>query len=252
MITTPHKNYFDIASKYRILYKGLFWLSVVLSIVFTKFKIEDAVNWISIFSLVSLLSIDRIIRHYAFKAEETRRMDFFDNSFGTHYSHISSSEYYDTDEILNGPYKMIANTFESSLFTMEISSRMKNSAMLRNLLFFFVIVGFAIYGFSRVSIAIPLLQLFLSKDFVVELLDLHFYNNRVENIFNDLKKLFDRGLVNNQESVNKNLSEIIRIYMEYETNISDMKIQLSSKVYNSMNQDLTKEWERMKEKYSIK
>lgn len=47
------------------------------------------------------------------------------------------------------------------------------------------------------------------------------------------------------------MAEIIKLYIEYESNISDLKILLDSKIYCSLNEELTAKWNLMKENYNI-
>ena len=47
------------------------------------------------------------------------------------------------------------------------------------------------------------------------------------------------------------MAEIIKLYIEYESNISDLKIMLDSKKYSSVNEELTEKWNAMKETYNI-
>ena len=251
-VISPQKNYYEIESKYKKIYNIIFYLTLIFTIVFTFFNQNHFINLVSIFSLVCLVVLDYVIRHYSALAEDVRRQDFFDNSFGTNYSHVSSQKYYDTDEIDNGLYKMITNTFESALFSVEISKQMKDRAIVKNLLFFIGIIGLSFYGFSRTSYAISILQLFLSKDFIVELVDIVVYHSRVSRIFNDIKNLFDNQLINSNDSIDRNTPQIIKLYMEYETNISDMRVSLDSNIYRKLNAPLTVKWEEMKLKYKIK
>ena len=146
---------------------------------------------------------------------------------------------------------MIVNTFESALFSYTISEKMRNKKVLKNLLLFICIIALSIIGFTKSKYGLTILQLFLSKDYILDFVDIYIYNSRVKNIFDDLKKLFDNNLKNNSRSINKNMSEIIRLYMEYETNISDSKIALDSSIYNQVNESLTQEWEQIKIEYKI-
>lgn len=250
-VKSPQKDYFKIAGTYTNIYTKLFWLVFIFTVLFTFLKFNNIVDCISVFALIMLLVLEYITNYYIFKAEETRRRDYFDNSFGTHYGHESSENYYDTGEINYGLYKMIVNTFESALFSMEISKRMEYNILKKNLVLFILIIVLAIYGFSQTSFAIPILQIFLSKSFIVELINIHKYNARVEKIFCDLNKLFTYGLKNTPESVEKNITEIIKLYVDYESNISDLKIMLDSKIYSSINSELTEKWNLMKKTYNM-
>lgn len=252
MVQSPHKDYFKIASDWNKVYRAIFYMSLILSVIVTFWE-NETINetFITIMSLTLLIIIEQIIKYYTFKAEEIRRKDHLDNSLGSKYLHSHSQNYYDTNEINTGLYKMIVNTFESALFSYTISEKMRNKKVLKNLLLFICIIALSIIGFTKSKYGLTILQLFLSKDYILDFVDIYIYNSRVKNIFDDLKKLFDNNLKNNSRSINKNMSEIIRLYMEYETNISDSKIALDSSIYNQVNESLTQEWEQIKIEYKI-
>lgn len=251
-VKSPQKYYFKMANKYTKIYKTLFWAAFIFTVLFTFLNNNNIVNSISIFVMIMLFILEYITNYYIFKGEETRREDYFDNSFGTHYRNDSSENYYDTNELNKGLYKMIVNTFENSLFSMEISKRMEKRILKKNLILIASICGLAIYGFIQRNLVIPILQIFLSKSFIIELIDIHKYNARVEKAFRDLIDLFSYGLEDTTESINKYTAKIIKIYLEYESNISDLKIMLDSKIYSSINSELTEKWNTMKKTYNIK
>ena len=256
MVESPHKNYFDIAGKWNKVYRCIFYISLGITVILTLYdnqilnRIFDE-TLITILTLVLLVVVEQIVKYYTFKAEEIRREDHLDNSFRKNYLHTQSKNYYDSEEIYPGTYKMIVNTFECALFSYTISEKMRSKIIIKNLIIFILIIILAFIGFSQSNYSIPILQLFLSKDYILELIDISIYNNRMKKIFDDLKRLFDGNLKNTNQSVNKHMSEIIRLYMEYEINISDSKLSLDSKIYDALNEELTLQWEEMKNKYKI-
>ncbi|WP_027339133.1 hypothetical protein [Halonatronum saccharophilum] len=249
---SPQTDYFKVANNYKKAYKVLFWLMFSFSVIFSFFNNSLVVTGISIFAIVILAILDFIVRHYTEKAEEVRRADFLDNSFGTKFVHNPSKEYYDNDGVEAGLYKMIVNVFENSLFSMEISRRMKEQELVKNIIFIIAVVCLAIYGFSRTAIALPILQLFLSKIFIVNLINICRYHSKVEQIFNEIKALFNEELEDNSQNLVKYQANILKIYLAYEANISNLKVSLNSKIYNEMNEELTKKWEGLKVRYNIK
>lgn len=250
-VKSPQTTYFEKAKKYKKAYNSVFLSSIAITLIFTFLEQNHIIKIISIISLFSLLTLDYLMKHYFSLGEDIRRNDHLDNSLGTNYSHESSENYYDTDEVDKGLYKMITNTFESALFSVKISERMKHKMIIKILPLSILIIGLSLYGFSRTNYAIPILQLFLSKIFIIDFINIWIYHDRVSKIFNDIKKLFDQKLVNTSESIDRYTPEIIKLYMEYETNISKMKVSLDSKVYSEINKELTEEWEKIKVKYKI-
>lgn len=249
---SPQTNYFEIGKKYRTTYKLIFYISFVFTLIFKYVESNFAVSVVAIVSLIALIVIERARDYYIDLAEETRRRDFIDRSFGTKYCHVSSEGYYDTDELESGMYKMISNVFENSLFSSEISKKMLNKNMAINVIMLVVLLASILTSTVKIDYAVLLLQVFIGKDFVLGMIDLKKYNESTTETFNDIKKIFDENLENTPESISKNTPEILRIYLKYETNITDKKLLLDSKIYGAMNDPLSNEWEKMKKKYNIK
>lgn len=252
MANSPQTNYFQLASKYQKIYDILFLIIGILTIILNFINANKILNLISIFGFVILLIIERNIQSFKNSAEEIRRMDFIDNSLGTRYIENSSEGYYDTSEIEHGLYKMMTNVFENSFFSFEISKNMYIKTKINQSIVVIILIGFSVFGFLKAEYIGAILQILLSRQIILKLFDLQEYNQKTNAIFNDLKKLFDSGFQNTTESINENLPEIIKIYMEYETNISDKKLSLNSKIYMEMNEELTERWNEIKIKYEIK
>lgn len=252
MANSPQTNYFQLASKYQKIYDILFLIIGILTIILNFINANKILNLISIFGFVILLIIERNIQSFKNSAEEIRRMDFIDNSLGTRYIENSSEGYYDTSEIEHGLYKMMTNVFENSFFSFEISKNMYIKTKINQSIVVIILIGFSVFGFLKAEYIGAILQILLSRQIILKLFDLQEYNQKTNAIFNDLKKLFDSGFQNTTESINENLPEIIKIYMEYETNISDKKLSLNSKIYMEMNEELTERWNKIKIKYEIK
>ncbi|HEY8892391.1 MAG TPA: hypothetical protein VIM70_19325 [Clostridium sp.] len=248
---TPQTDYFNKASKYRKIYNFTFWIVLIFSIVFCLLNKSNVVNYISIFSIIIISILKYTIDSYQEKAEEKRRTALFDNSFGTMYSLKPSIGYYDSEEIENGIYKLIVNVFESSLISLEVSTKMKDKEVCKNILLTIVILIFAIYGFSRSNTALPILQLFLSQYFILNLIALKKYNSKVENLYNEILNMFSDGLSNNHKSIKKYEGEIVKIIVEYESNISNLKVFLNSNIFNELNNDIMNNWTKLKNNFNI-
>lgn len=249
---SPQTNYFAIGKKYRTAYTFVLFASFIFTIIFKYINANIAVSVIAIASLIALIVIERARDYYIDLAEETRRRDFIDRSFGTKYCHVSSEGYYDTEELESGMYKMVANVFENSLFSSEISKKMLSKNMAINISLLVILLASIITSTVKIDYAVLLLQVFIGKDFVMGMIDLKKYNESTTETFNDIKKIFDNNLENTAESISKNTPEILRIYLKYETNITDKKLLLDSKIYGAMNEPLSNDWEEMKKKYNIK
>lgn len=245
---SPQTNYFDKVKFWNKAYNYTFWIIFLLSIIFAFGSFNQITEYLSILALFILNILKFIANHFHENGEFERRKDMIDNSLGSMYIHDSSVEYYDNDEITTGYLKLLMNLFENSYFSYEISKRMKDKILIRNLLLSIIIIGFSIYGFSKSDIALPILQLLFSQYFLIELINITKYNSRAKKCFDRIKEL-----LSNNEITKENASEfkasIISILINYETNISSTKLMLDSKIFNELNEQLTQDWETIKNKY---
>lgn len=244
---SPQTNYFNTSQKWNKAYNISYWLILVLSIAATFLHLNMWIECVSIFAIIYLNIISYISENYKLKAEKIRRADFIDNSFGTKFVHDSSDAYYDNDELDFGTRKSMTNLFENSYFSYNVSKEMIRKKSVNNFIFTVIILGLAIYGFSRSNISLPLLQVYLSRYFILEYLKLNSFHQRAESCFDDLKRIS----VNMTENRKLTASEIqfIKTLIDYEAGIAESNIVMDSKIFNEMNAQLTIEWEKMKIKY---
>jgi len=246
---SPQTNYFKTSKKLTRIYNYIFWIIFLLSIILSLQNEAFWVNCLSI-SLIILLSIFELVsKHFKSRADKIRRMDFIDNSLGTKLVHDSSDEYYDNDELELGLKKITINLFENSFFSMKISEKMKKKLFCRNILLTIIIIGFAIYGFSNSVIALPILQLYLSQYFILNMIKLNSFYRNVEATFNDLKSITENLEYNRK--LTKNEFMLIKVLVDYEVNIAESNLLLDTKIFNEMNSSLTEEWQEIKYKYLV-
>lgn len=253
MTKSPQTNYFKKANQCEQIEKILSYLLALLTMLSSFMRLDlFFINGLFILMFILIAVLHRMGDEAKYNAEKIRRMDFIDHSFNTKYIEDSSEKYYDNDEIEHGFYKMVVNNFENSLFSSEISKKMYEKKQFNLLILSsLLLIGF-ILGIINMKNLVPIIQLMLSGYFYVSYLDLKEYKERTEQTFLDFKRLFDNEFLNTEQSIKKNMAEIIRLHIIYETNISDKKLSLDSKIYEEMNEMLTEKWETMKIKYEIK
>lgn len=252
---TTQIDYFRKAQIYNRICKIVFLCSLVgISIMgFIKDRFYYGIaTTIAIGLLLIVVILEKVKEEMLFKAENIRRRGYFDNSFNTRFNEKSIQGYYDSDEVSYGMYKMAVNLFENVMYSKEIARRMKTKVCIVNAVLFSIILVCASYGIARVSFAIPLIQLFLSKEFILNWYDINKYCMRMEEVYEKMKILFDKKLCNNSASIKANTAEVIKLYMDYEVNIVDSKILLDTRIFNRLNESLMKEWEEIKDRYQIK
>lgn len=246
---TPQNNFFNKLRKTEKFRYKLFCISIIGSTIIPLFNNSNINNIFTIICLIVLIYLELQSEHYRNNAEKKRRNDLFDNSFSTKYNHDKSEGYYSNDEIPNGIYKMAINVFQNCFWSLTISTKMKEREKNKNLIIGGIIALFAIFGFIRNTISIPVLQIFLSQEFLIKYIKLDRYNKELENIFNELKEMFSKNLIDNIENEQ---AKLLNVIIKYECNILNFKIDLDSDIYSNENDRLEKEWRKIKDYYNIK
>ncbi|BDU50897.1 hypothetical protein [Haliovirga abyssi] len=247
--SSPQTNFFMKSLYLDRWYNKIFILIIFLSIIFIFLKLDILVNILSILFIIVLGVLKYLIDFYREKGEIIRRRDFIDNSFGSKLHYENSEGYYDNEEIEEGLYKTIVNLFENTFFSKEISEKMKQKVLYNSIIPGIIIIGFSVLGFANSQIALPILQLFLSKIFIMKTINVWNYNKNTEDIFNRIIMLFNELKI---EEIGKYEPQILNLWIEYECSISNYKLFLDSKIYNELNPILIEKWNIMKEKYKIK
>lgn len=254
----PYAVNYKTLKRYRTIKNLFLWSVFILSILIqllncksigklvcqNSFVVLNIFNYISIIGYGLLYIIVEIIMQPIVASE--RRKGFIDNSLGTKLLHMPVTNYYDNDSIKEGPYKLLVNCYENCYFTYNIAKEMLLRVVLKNILLFIALLIFAYFGISNNIIAIPILQLFLSSLFLIELMyHINFYFK--------LKSLCEQ--FGNIFSDKKNAAETLKfaVYMtlEYETSLAYNKAPNNDAVYKKLNKKLTQEWEEIKKRYDI-
>lgn len=235
---------------------SVFILSAMIQLLHMK-CIADICNFDILVHFLSVLSYISIIGYAVLYivveiimqpiAASGRRKGFIDNSLGTRLLSAPVTGYYDNDSIKNGVYKMMVNCYENCYFTYNIVKEMLLSIIIKNVFLFLILLLFAYYGIHENTLAIPVLQLFLSSLFLIELV----YHIT---FFFKLKSLCEQfiSIFSDKNTAAKTLQSAIYIVLEYETALAYNKSPNSDKVYKRLNGKLTKEWEDIKRRYAIK
>ncbi|SCJ44619.1 Uncharacterised protein [uncultured Clostridium sp.] len=261
-VQAPQDSYFKKSNRWDLFRKVVFRVSLVISVTLTflstkyeKLDLNIINNGVLILSLILLFIAENQEDGNRSEGDRVRRRELIGNSFKKPYNDDSSIEYYNNDEIDSGLYKLITNLFESCFWSLEVSSRMKDKELIKSLIIGGVLILIAIYGLGNSLIAIPILQLFLSKDIIARYLTINNYNKEVSNIFDEVKSLFREhsDVSTNKEHI------IIDILLRYECNIAGSKITLRSKIFSSKkkkyiqeHKELEEKWNKIKREYNIR
>ena len=231
------------------------WIStILLGVIFVLDKcniiLKDDVILISSFNcfFVIYYAIISFISDFIFyQASIQRREDFIDNSFKTTLAEHRSDGYYSNDNINAGIYKMAVNGFENSLFTYKIASEMTLKLWIKTVLFVILFLIFAVYGCNNAFILV--VQLTLPILLLQQAVKHTLFVYRIQRVFENYRGLFN-ALRNGSVSKQK-IPEIIHIVLDYETTLTYGAIMLDSKIYNTLNPELSSEWNQIKLTYNI-
>lgn len=255
----PQKKLFELINRLIKIKSWLFYISILLAIIplgndlvkgiNLKDGLKSMILYSNLLAMIGYSVIIWILEYYLIpKAEETRRADFFDNSFGTAFNFESSEGYFTNEEIKKGLNRFTVNLFQNCFWSFEISRRMLVPSLIKSLAFALIMFTVAFWGFKNVPVIIPLFQVFLSAYVVSGTVKLYRYNSQVQKILSELKEYFDSGKLGEP---NKVLAKAIRMYVSYECNISWGMVQLNSKLFDSLNDELEDKWSGIKKKYRI-
>lgn len=207
-------------------------------------------NLLNIICLVVYFILEAIVDFFLFPAaEDIRRSDFIDNSWGTKYQIESSQKYFDNDELKPGLYKMAVNLFENSFLSYNISKAMSGSKIILNSIFGLTVLVIACFGLANVSFAIPLLQVIFSSMVIGNLIKHLRFVTRMKLTIERWQEIFQEE--NFKVHPDKYRALVYRNWIYYEATLARCQISLSDKIFNKFNQRLTHEWEKIKIKYKI-
>lgn len=242
----PHKINYEVTSKISNIQFWLILTGTILSFI-TIFNIDKSINNI-LEGLICIISIIYFISEIIFSnfftiAEQHRVDDLIDNSLNSKIADDNSKNYYTNDYLKHNITKLGVNGFENVFFTKNIARIMFN----KKLPFFIVVMAIYLISifFVDKNILVKVFQLLLPLFVIKEFIQLALFKSRLEKVFNLYKQIFSSIKKADREAI------IINNIISYEKLLSTYNVQLSSKIFKSMNDKLSEEWTILKEKYSI-
>lgn len=246
---SPQKKYFDIAIKFNRYEKITIYISMCISILslFSKnipmSNIEDVLCIISILCITLLFVFSAISEQNLFKGENERKLDSFDNAYGTSSAEFNSKDYFDVDDFHLGDEKLLAQLHENCMFTKVISNKMFYKNLKINIFILLFLLAGILFGFLNAKILSVILLVYLSKIYVVNLILIYQLNRYTEELEKEIKSLWDLYINNNNSLIFK--GRVISLYVRYESIISHYKVILDEDVYKEVNPILTEEWKKL-------
>lgn len=252
----PFKASFEEAKSYDKAANIVLWIStciLVIAFVLQSISkelqpISELINAINCFFIVGFAVLEFVTNYFFFEASTQKRNDFVDNSFETAYAEENTSNYFTNDNVEKGMYKMAVNGFENSLFTYNIAKRMLKSLWMKNAIIAILFILLAVLGFN--SAFVMLLQLTLPLLLIYQALKHTLFVTRIKRIFEGYRRLF-QDLKDSNEKESK-YPEMLLHVIEYESTLSWGSILLDSKIYDSLNPELSVKWDQIKLRYNIR
>ncbi len=253
----PQYNLFVIIDKMRLIIVWIFWLIFILSIVPAvlklldiKLNIEDLINTLNVICITCFFVLDMVVEYILVpQADNKRRDDFIDNSFGSTFSSNPSIGYFDTIELQPGLYKAATNLFENCFFTYSLIKAITIRKTVLPTIVLLSIAVFAYYGFKHVPFALSLLQAVFSATLLGELVKHFVLMARLNTIYESLIALFQNS--DFKTNAYSYQTYVYRYWLQYETLHSRIQAGIPGKVFKRFNPKLTDEWNKIKARYHI-
>lgn len=135
-----------------------------------------------------------------------------------------------------------------AFFSYKIASKAQCILWLKSALFAVLFIICAVIGYDKGIVII--IQLSLPIFVISQAIKHQRFVSRLKKIYENYRSVFDT--LRNKKSISQNdYAKIAKEVLEYEGTISWANILLDEKIYNKMNEVLSKEWELIKQEYKV-
>lgn len=240
---------FDNVKKVASIANSLMWLSsaLMLAEMFTEnLQYATATHYLvaaNCFILVVFQGLSFFRELLQFNAEKLKRLDLYDNSFGTKLSETHSEGYYSNDDLIPGYMKLAANNFESVFFTYRIMKEDLRNEIIKAVIICAIFVLVSMLGLQNIFIL--LIQITLPITIIVESVRFAIAESRVKEIYLEYRKLFEK-----KESIRH--ADILNQLINYTATLTAGSVLLSDRTNNKLNASLSEEWVKIKNEFDIK
>lgn len=239
---------FDKVKKCDKVSQILMWISAALMVL--EILIENQLCSITTYILVVLNCISLVIFHIIsfykellqFKAEQQKRKDLYDNSFGTKLSESRSEGYYSNDEVSSGYMKLAVNNFESVFFTYRIMKEDLRNSIVRAIAVVLLFICVSLLGLQKIFIL--MIQITLPLTIVVDSIRFIVTYHRISEIYKDYRKLFEKI-----DGIRE--ADILNQIVNYTAALSAGSVLLNDRTYHRLNATLSVEWDKIKRDFEI-
>ncbi|WP_079708055.1 hypothetical protein [Paraliobacillus ryukyuensis] len=232
----------------------LFWATIILSLVIhfvTKPEWETWINVVFIFFSLLFFLVNNILTIELIpRAEKKRKTHLLSNSLNVPLDNERTNLYYNnlhSSSIL----RLGLNVFENALFSFKVSEKMLLRERTKVFLYITLWVLLLLIRQTQVELLSIIAQTLFSTSLLSNWIRLELYKREMEQTFEKCRSLFLQK--NKQEIVpNTTVAEILDLTIGYESLKARMGISLSTRVFQKINPEVSKEWERIKGDLEIK
>lgn len=244
--------YFSWAGKLSSCGQSLLWIAALIVVIGMVWP-TTTINWkywnqvivleALLLTAYSLLTLGSSIAN--FFARKKKINDVVDNAFGTEIGIDHSENYFDNEEIKEGTKKLLYNTAESCFFSYrELKSMVGNVCFKTFLPFAILLVGLLI---NKTEVIMAIFR--ISAIFVLLIQAIQFFVTLFQ-----LEILLSRMLDTIKHKIGSTAqfnAECINYALEYETVMVWYGVKIPDKVYLKLNEQLTSEWENLKNTFLV-
>jgi hypothetical protein len=253
----PQYNPHKVTASVRSVNNWIFWIVFVLAFVPVFFHdlcatetIKSLLDVINIISILLFFVLEIIVEFILFpQAEQKRRDDFLDNSFGSKFSTANSIDYYSNENINQGLLRAACNLFENSFFTYSLVKVLTLHKIIFPAIVLVSVWVIAYFGFNKVPVALSVLQFLFSANILGNLIKHLILLNKVSLIHDSWITTFQ--IHDFQTDTLKYQSNIYRNWLNYEAILSRIQHDIPDAFFKKHNDRLTIEWKQIKIRYSI-
>ena len=253
----PHHNLYYAIGILKSCTEFIFWVIFILSIIppsflyfFPNLNIDNFINPINIVCLLLFFLLEIIVDFVLMpQADNIRRDDFLDNSFGSKFATHNSVEYYDNDEINVGLFKASVNLFENCFFSLRLLNSILPKRIIRPAIVLISVLVMGYFGFKNVPISLSVLQLLFSATILGRLIKHLILQAQLNSIQDNWIAIFQNSdFIEHPENYK---ATVYRIWLKYEVIHSKISANIPNNVFNKLNPNLTEDWNQLKTKYNI-
>lgn len=245
-------NYFRAVEQAEVAANWLFYIGAALSLATllvdraSQPNLYDGILAAFCFDVVVLFAVCTATRLYLTpRAEDKRRQDFFSSACGVNLTHEQTDGYYNNDE--RAPIRRIAaQVLENSHFSKKIALKMAQDERLKVGVYMALWFVCLLNRRSDLSVILAASQAVFSEQILSKWIRLEWLRSRFETTYDSTFRLFQ-----SKPKASEFNAMALETLSSYETAKANAAITLSSRHFERMNQNLSAEWEAIKESLKI-